>query len=71
MSTDTSPIGRIGILLPSASIGFLAFYLIRPTLTLLAATLLAVGSLAMFIRWPETGTLTVLFLLYSNIAVLR
>ncbi len=57
-------------MLPSASIGFLAFYLIRPTLTLLAATLLAVGFLAMFIRWPETGTLTVLFLLYSNIAVL-
>jgi putative inorganic carbon (hco3(-)) transporter len=70
MSTDATPIGRIGILLPSASIGFLVFYLLRPTIALTAAALLGFGYLAMFIRWPETGTLTVLFLLYTNIAVL-
>jgi hypothetical protein len=70
MSTDATAIRRIGILLPCASIGFLVFYLLKPTVLLTAATLLAFGFLAMFIRWPETGTLTVLFLLYTNIAVL-
>jgi putative inorganic carbon (hco3(-)) transporter len=70
MSTDATPIGRIGILLPSASIGFLVFYLLKPTIALTAAALLGFCFLAMIIRWPETGTLTVLFLLYTNIAVL-
>jgi hypothetical protein len=70
MSTDATAIRRIGILLPCASIGFLVFYLLKPTVMLTAATLLAFGFLAMFIRWPETGILTVLFLLYTNIAVL-
>jgi hypothetical protein len=70
MSTEASAIRRLGILLPCASIGFLVFYLLKPTVMLTAATLLAFCFLAMFIRWPETGTLTVLFLLYTNIAVL-
>jgi len=70
MSTDATAIRRVGILLPSATIGFLVFYLLKPTIMLTAATLLAFCFLAMFIRWPETGTLTVLFFLYTNIAVL-
>jgi hypothetical protein len=70
MSTDATPIGRIGIVLPSVSIGFLVFYLLRPTFAMTVAALLGFAFLAMFIRWPETGTLTALFLLYTNIAVL-
>jgi len=70
MSTDATPIKRIGILLPSASIGFLVFYLIRPTITLTLATLLFVGLLSLSLRWPEVGTLVVLFTMYSNISVL-
>ncbi len=70
MPPDTRAVGRIGILLPCATIGFLIFYLLKPTALLIAGAVVVLGFVAMFIRWPETGTLTALFLLYTNIAVL-
>jgi putative inorganic carbon (HCO3(-)) transporter len=70
MPVDAIPIGRMGILLPCASIGFLVFYLITPSTMLAGAVLLFVGLLALSLRWPEIGTLVVLFSIYSNISVL-
>jgi hypothetical protein len=70
MPADTRSVGRIGILLPCASIGFLIFYLLNPTALLIAGAVVALAFLATFIRWPEAGTLTAIFLLYTNIAVL-
>lgn len=60
----------IGIVLPCATLGFLIFYLLKPSALLIAGAVVAFVFLAIFIRWPETATLTALFLLYTNIAVL-
>lgn len=70
MSADASSIRRIGILLPCATASFLLFYFAKPTLMLTAGTVLFVGLLLISFRWPETGTLVVLFSIYSNISVL-
>src|SRR5579862_5928707 len=70
MPADTRSLGPIGIVLPCASIGFLIFYLLQPTALLIAGGVVAIVFLAMFIRWPETGALTAIFLMYTNIAVL-
>jgi hypothetical protein len=70
MPADASAVKRLGILLPCAAAGFLVFYLFKPTLMLTAGALFVFVFLLMSIRRPETGTLAVLFLLYTNIAVL-
>jgi O-antigen ligase/polysaccharide polymerase Wzy-like membrane protein len=70
MAANSTPIGRVGLLLSCIGIGFLVFYVIKPTVLLAVATAFIFGFLLMSIRWPETGTLVVLFLLYTNIAVL-
>jgi hypothetical protein len=70
MAAENTPIGRMGILLPFASMGFLLFYLIKPNIVLTAGALLLLGLLSLSLRWPETGTLVVLFAIYSNISVL-
>jgi putative inorganic carbon (hco3(-)) transporter len=70
MSANSTPVGRVGILLACASVGFVIFYLLKPTFLLMVGTLIVFGFLLLSIRWPDTGTLAVLFLLYTNIAVL-
>lgn len=70
MSAEATPIGRLAILLLCAGAGFLVFFLLKPTFLLLAGALLAFGFLVISARWPDMGTMAVLFLLYTNIAVL-
>jgi len=70
MSADTTPMRRLAVVLAFTSIGFLVFYLIKPTIMLTAGALLFVGLLSLSLRWPEVGTLVVLFSIYSNIGVL-
>src|ERR1700730_10337411 len=70
MPTETRSMRPIGIVLPCATLGFLIFYLLKPSALLIAGAVVAFVFLAIFIRWPETATLTALFLLYTNIAVL-
>ena len=70
MSAETTPMRRLAAVLAFTSIGFLVFYLIKPTIMLTAGALLFVGLLSLSLRWPEVGTLVVLFSIYSNIGVL-
>lgn len=70
MSINTASSSRISILLTCAIVGFLVFYLVQPTIMLTAEVVLFVGLLSLSLRWPETGTLVVLFAIYSNISVL-
>jgi len=70
MWADTTPMRRLAVVLAFTSIGFLVFYLIKPTIMLTAGALLFVGLLSLALRWPEVGTLVVLFSIYSNIGVL-
>lgn len=71
MSAEGTPIARLlAILLPCAGAGFLVFFLLKPTFLLVTGALLAFGFLVVSARWPDAGTLAVLFLLYTNIAVL-
>lgn len=70
MSPDAAHPNRIGILLPCAGASFLIFYFAKPTVLLTAGAMVLVGLLVMALRWPETGTLVVLFAIYSNISVL-
>jgi len=58
------------ILLPFAALGFLLFFLLEKSVVLGLAVLLVLGLFALVARWPELGTLIVLFAIYSNIAVL-
>lgn len=70
MPAEPTPIGRLAILLSCAGAGFLVFFLLRPTFLLVAGAMLAFAFLVISVRWPDMGTLAVLFLLYTNIAVL-
>ena len=70
MSAETTPIGRLAIVLLCAGTSFLVFFLFRPTFLLVGGVLLAFGFLVVSARWPDMGTLAVLFLLYTNLAVL-
>jgi putative inorganic carbon (HCO3(-)) transporter len=70
MSTDAISSRQISILLPCVSAGFLIFFLLQPTILMVAGALILAGLLALVLRWPETGTLVVLFALYSNVSVL-
>lgn len=55
---------------PCAALGFLIFFLLEKSVVLGLAVILVLGLFALLVRWPELGTLTVLFAIYSNIAVL-
>lgn len=58
------------ILWPCAVLGFLIFFLMQNSVVLGLAVVLVLGLFALVVRWPELGTLTVLFAIYSNVAVL-
>jgi len=60
----------MGIIVPCASVGFLVFYVLKPTIILTVGTVLFFVLISFCLRWPETGTLVVLFAIYSNISVL-
>jgi len=70
MSAGFSAIRQIGILLPCAGAGFLMLALINGSPVLMAGALIILACLALMLRWPETGTLVVLFAIYSNVGVL-
>jgi hypothetical protein len=59
-----------GALLPCAAAGFLIFVLMNQSVLLAASALLIVGCLALMLHWPDTGTMVVLFVIYSNLGVL-
>jgi putative inorganic carbon (hco3(-)) transporter len=64
------PTGRAGAWLLVATAGFLLAALVNQSMFLVAATLAVMACLAVMLRWPEAGTLVVLFAIYSNIGVL-
>src|SRR5690348_15285791 len=70
MSAHTATMHDTRILWPCAVLGFLIFFLIQKSIVLGLAAVLVLGVFALVVRWPELGTLTVLFAIYSNIAVL-
>lgn len=70
MSAITATIHDSRILLPCAMLGFLFFFLMQNSIVLGLAAVLVLGLFALVVRWPELGTLTVLFAIYSNVAVL-
>jgi putative inorganic carbon (hco3(-)) transporter len=53
-----------------AGAGFLMLALIKESPILMAGVLILLACLALMLRWPEAGTLVVLFAIYSNIGVL-
>ena len=70
MSTQTATMHDTRIFAPCAALGFFIFFLLEKSIALGLAVVLVLGLFALVVRWPELGTLTVLFVLYSNIAVL-
>ena len=58
------------IMLPFAMAGFVILLLANESIVLALGALLFVGFLGFMIRWPDMGTLVVLFAIYSNISVL-
>lgn len=70
VSTQTATMHDTLFLWPCAVLGFLIFFLIQKSIVLGLAAVLVLGVFALVVRWPELGTLTVLFAIYSNIAVL-
>jgi len=51
-------------------VGFLIFFLLEKSIVLGLAVVFVLSLFALVVRWPELGTLTALFAIYSNIAVL-
>lgn len=70
MSAQTVTMQDTRILWPCAVLGFLIFFLLEKSIVLGLAVVLVLGLFALVVRWPELGTLTVLFAIYSNLAVL-
>lgn len=70
MFANTATLHDTRILWPCAVLGFLIFLLLEKSIVLGLAVLFVLGLFALILRWPELGTLTVLFAIYSNIAVL-
>jgi|SRR5579859_134314 len=70
MSARVMAPNRITILLAYVSAGFLLSYLFTQSIVLAGGALMFAALFAFTIRWPETGTLVVLFSIYSNISVL-
>ena len=70
MSVHTATIDDTRILWPCAAVGFLIFFLLEKSIVLGLAVVFVLSLFALVVRWPELGTLTALFAIYSNIAVL-
>ena len=70
MTAHTATMHETRILWPCALLGFLIFLLIQKSIVLGLAVVLVLSVFALVVRWPELGTLTVLFAIYSNLAVL-
>jgi putative inorganic carbon (hco3(-)) transporter len=70
MNAHTVGIKQAGVLLPCAAASFLIFFLLRQSVLLALGALLIVGCLALTLRWPDIGTIVVLFAIYSNVGVL-
>lgn len=70
MSAHTATMHDTRVLWPCAVLGFLIFFLIQKSIVLGLAVVLVLGVFGFVVRWPELGTLTVLFAIYSNLAVL-
>lgn len=70
MSAQTLTKHETRILWPCVALGFLIFFLLEKSIVLGLAVVFVLGLFAMVVRWPELGTLFVLFAIYSNIAVL-
>lgn len=68
--SDTLPYRNASVVLPCAAAGFAIFALLQKSVLLGAAALVIAAIAALMLRWPELGTLVVLFSIYSNIAVL-
>lgn len=69
-SAQTTTMHDTRILAPCVTLGFFIFFLLEKSIALGLAVVLVLGLFALVVRWPELGTLTVLFAIYSNIAVL-
>lgn len=70
MSAHTATMHDTRILWPCAAFGFLIFFLLEKSVVLGLAVVLVLSLFALVVRWPELGTLTALFAIYSNVAVL-
>lgn len=70
MSAHTATFDDTRILWPCAALGFLIFFLLEKSIVLGLAVVFVLSLFALVVRWPELGTLTALFAIYSNIAVL-
>ena len=70
MSVHTATIDDTRILWPCAAVGFLIFFLLEKSIVLGLAVVFVLSLFALVVRWPELGTMTALFAIYSNIAVL-
>lgn len=70
MSAHTATIDDTRVLWPCAALGFLIFFLLEKSIVVGLAAVLVLSLFALVVRWPELGTLTALFAIYSNIAVL-
>jgi putative inorganic carbon (hco3(-)) transporter len=70
MTADVAAIRSTRLLVPCAAVGFLIIVLLQQNILLALGALAVIGFLALMLRWPEIGTLVVLFSIYSNVAVL-
>jgi O-antigen ligase/polysaccharide polymerase Wzy-like membrane protein len=70
VSAHTATMHDSRILLPCAALGFLIFFLLQKSIVLGLGAVFALGLFALVARWPDLGTLAVLFAIYSNVAVL-
>ncbi len=64
--TRHQKVGTIGILMCA----MLAFLIVQYDISLVLGAAILLGLLALIVAWPEAGTLTVVFVLYTNIAVI-
>jgi len=70
MSAAVSTLRHSRVLIPCAAAGFLILLLLQANTVLGLGALLLLACVALMFRWPELGTLVVLFAIYSNLAVL-
>jgi putative inorganic carbon (hco3(-)) transporter len=70
MTAQSKIIGDARALIPCVLGGFLFLALLQQSVELAAGLGLLVGLIALTLRWPNAGTLVVLFAIYSNIGVL-
>jgi len=70
MFFDAFTLKNAKVLVPCVAVGFAIFFLLNQNVLLAAGALIIMGILGLMLRWPEMGTLVVLFAIYSNIGVL-